>query len=112
MPPKPRGISGSLKRLLIWLILLTTWEAGYRLIGWREYIFPAPSHILDSICGMLNVRTAFGDPLRPGWPRPDFPPRESEKGRTPFTSRLVIANVVSVSRLIVGFALSIALGMT
>src|SRR4051794_10362527 len=92
-------------------MLLTTWEAGYRVVGWRGYVFPAPSHILDSICNMLNVRTAFGDPLRQGWPRPDYPPRASEAGRTPFSSRLVIANVVSLTRLVVGFAVSIALGM-
>lgn len=110
MPPKQRGISGSLKRLLIWVLLLTTWEAGYRALGWRAWIFPAPSHIVDALCNMLNIRTAFGDPLRPGWPKPDYPPRASARDRTPVRSPLVIANLVSISRLIVGFALSIVMG--
>jgi NitT/TauT family transport system permease protein len=98
---------GSLKRLLIWVLLLTTWEAAYRTVQWRPWVFPAPSHIVDSLLNMLNVRTAFGEPLRAGWPRQDG---SSVSAKSPINSPLVIANVVSLSRLAVGFGLSIVLG--
>ena len=38
-----------LKRLLIWIAILAIWEAAYRFIGWHDYIFPAPSKIIDSL---------------------------------------------------------------
>src|SRR5688500_18388471 len=100
-------MSGSLKRLLIWALLLTTWDAAYRTVQWRPWVFPAPSHVLDASLHMLNVRTAFGEPLHARWPRPEQPARVD---RSPLTSPLVIANVVSLTRLIVGFSLSIVLG--
>jgi NitT/TauT family transport system permease protein len=42
-PSKRKPIIGSLKRLLIWAILLASWEAAFRIIGWHEWNFPAPS---------------------------------------------------------------------
>jgi NitT/TauT family transport system permease protein len=56
---------------------------------------------------MLNVRMAFGEPLHPRWPRPEQPARVD---RSPLTSPLVIANVVSLTRLAIGFSFSILLG--
>jgi len=106
--PSGRKRFGSLKRLLIWVLLLTTWEAAYRTIGWRPWVFPAPSHIVDSLLSMLNVNTAFGEPLHARWPRPETP--STAKSKSPVTSPLVIANIVSLTRLAVGFAVSIALG--
>src|SRR5688500_4307240 len=70
--PKWETVSGSLRRLAIWLTVLACWETAYRTIQWRPNIFPAPSHILDAMLGMLDVRTKFGDNLRPGWPMPTF----------------------------------------
>src|SRR5215213_6043187 len=98
---------GSLKRLLIWVLLLTTWEAAYRTVQWRPWVFPAPSHIVDSLLNMLNVRTAFGEPVRAGWP---WQEASSASAKSPINSPLVIANIVSLSRLAVGFGLSIVLG--
>src|SRR5580704_17894641 len=66
--------SGSLQRLLIWAILLGGWETAYRAVGWRPYIFPAPSHVLDATLGLLNLNTDFGSPLHPGWPRMEGQP--------------------------------------
>jgi NitT/TauT family transport system permease protein len=74
-----RTLSGSLLRLTIWVLLLATWEAAYRVVGWRDYLFPAPSHILDSMLDMLNVKMAFGDPLRPRWPLPQHVPSATEQ---------------------------------
>jgi NitT/TauT family transport system permease protein len=75
-------------------------------MDWRAWIFPAPSHILDSLLGMLNVHTTFGDPVTKGWPHsaPD-----SHAGNIA-TSPLVEANLVSGLRLLVGFCISILLG--
>jgi NitT/TauT family transport system permease protein len=90
-------------------MLLATWEAAYRAIGWREWVFPAPSHVLDATLGMLNVRTAFGEPVGPGWPWP----KESGPLRTlapSYQSPLVQALGISALRLVVGFSISIALG--
>ena len=55
---------------------------------------------------MLDVRTNFGDPVRtPGWPiNHEEPPPNAD--RFP----LVTANFISLTRLLVGFALSLLLG--
>ncbi|MGD0461121.1 MAG: ABC transporter permease subunit [Tepidisphaeraceae bacterium] len=93
------------------MLLLTTWEAAYRIAGWRSFIFPAPSHVVDSMLGMLGIETGFGEKLHKGWPAP----LESAAHQPPLASRmvhspLVTANIVSAWRLIVGFSLSIILG--
>jgi NitT/TauT family transport system permease protein len=99
-------ISGSLKRLLVWVLILGTWEAAYRIIGWRAWIFPAPSHVVDSLFGMLNIRTAFGDPLSKSWPWPGTGLHNAGILHSP----LVEANLVSLLRLVIGFAISVVLG--
>lgn len=91
-----------LQRLLIWIAILAVWEGAYRIVQWRPWVFPAPSHVIDSTLGMINIHTAFGDPIRSGWPRP------SESGRT--TGGLAQAITVSGIRLTVGFAISILIG--
>ena len=62
--------------------------------------------------GMLNIHTAFGDPVRsPHWPlaadAPPLPP-----GSHWYNSPLITANIVSLSRLLEGFALGLAIGGT
>lgn len=100
------NLAGILQRLAIWLAILAAWEGAYRSIGWKAWKFPAPSHIVDSMLGMLNVQTAFGDELRAGWPRVE----DAGKSKPIAKSPLVIANLVSATRLAVGFLLSISLG--
>ena len=99
-------ISGSLKRLAIWLILLLIWEAAYRFIGWRAYVFPAPSHVLDAILAMLNIRTGFGDALRDNWPLLNSGAAVGKVLHGP----LIEAVLVSCTRLLVGFSLSVLIG--
>jgi NitT/TauT family transport system permease protein len=65
---------------------LASWEAAFRIIGWRDYVFPAPSTLFRSFIELLKPLVAVG-------------------GRP-----LVDGVVVSLIRLIVGFALSILLG--
>ena len=89
------------------MLLLTTWEAAYRTVQWRPWVFPAPSHVADSLLNLLNVSTAFGEPLHPRWP---WPATASAVPRSPVDSPLVVANIVSLARLAIGFAISIALG--
>ena len=95
-------------------MILASWEGAYRLIGWKPWNFPAPSHVLDATLGMLNVRTAFGNPIStPGWPRvPKEEGGESLPARAQhwYTSALVEANLISISRLLAGFGFSILLG--
>jgi NitT/TauT family transport system permease protein len=85
MPKWPK-ISGSLKRLLIWIIFLAIWEMAFRIFAWRFWLFPAPSTILRSFIDMLSLSAAFG-------------------GRP-----LIQAPLVSILRLLTGFSISIALG--
>ncbi len=93
----------------MWVLLLTTWEAAFRVVGWRAWVFPAPSSIADGLFDLLNVQTRFGDSVHaPGWPwpphhRPGPPPHV-------WDSPLVTADVVSGVRLIMGFAFSVAIG--
>jgi NitT/TauT family transport system permease protein len=65
---------------------LASWEAAFRIIGWRDYVFPAPSTLLVSLKELLQPLIAFG-------------------GRP-----LVVGVVVSLLRLAIGFTLSILLG--
>jgi NitT/TauT family transport system permease protein len=101
------------KGLLIWIIILVSWEGAYRIVGWRSWIFPAPSHVIDATAAMLNIPLALGDSLHKGWPKlkeeGDARPA-SALGKRVMTSPLVIANLVSATRLSGGFVISIALG--
>ena len=73
-------------------------------------MFPAPSHIIDALLELLNVHTAFGDPLHKGWPAvTEISP---SAGNSFFNSDLVRANEISGLRLLSGFAISIVLGGT
>jgi NitT/TauT family transport system permease protein len=96
---------------MIWILILATWEAGYRIIGWRSWVFPAPSHVVDSILGLLDIHTAFGDPIKHGWPWPAQPPG-AETITGVIRSPMIEANIVSAIRLLIGFAMSIVLGAT
>jgi len=100
--------------LLCWLALLGLWEAAYRIIGWHSWVFPAPSHVLDASLSMLGRETHFGDAIHAGWP---FEPvtgggRPATSGaRSFFGSPLVVAILLSAFRLVLGFLLSIVLGL-
>ena len=97
------------------------WEGAYRLTafdpdkpdegGWRSWVFPAPSHVIDATLGMLNVRTHFGEPIQAGWPWKG-PATVAQKEFGIARSPLVVGNLVSASRLAIGFGISIILGGT
>jgi NitT/TauT family transport system permease protein len=104
---------GILKRTLIWLLLLTIWEAGYRnpVTHWRSIIFPYPTQVLDSMLDMLGIQTGFGEPLHAGWPKAvDVQPQSGSLPWRVIHSELIGANIVSALRLIAGFSISIVLG--
>jgi NitT/TauT family transport system permease protein len=97
--------------------VLATWEAAYRATafdrttnphGWKPWIFPAPSQVVDALFDLLNVQTGFGEPLHKGWPRPS--PGSRSQGHSIIQSQLVEANIVSGVRLMIGFGISILLG--
>jgi NitT/TauT family transport system permease protein len=93
----------------VWLAVILAWEGAYRVIGWRSWLFPAPSHVLDATLAMLNVRTGFGEPMHAGWPgSPDAAPAASG---SVVTSPLVVALGVSGLRLAAGFGASMLLGL-
>jgi NitT/TauT family transport system permease protein len=91
-----------------------TWEGAYRFVGWKAWQFPAPSHVIDAAAGMLDIPLELGAPLHKGWPlveeEPGVAPAANAPARHVITSPLVIANLVSATRLAVGFLLSILLG--
>lgn len=101
-PAQSNNFTGILQRLAIWLLVIASWEGAYRIIGWKAWSFPAPSHVLDSTLSMLNIRTAFGDDLHQGWPMPQ------ERGRA--QGGLLTACLVSGTRLAIGFIISLVLG--
>ena len=105
--------------------MLAVWEGAYRLVGWRAYVFPAPSHVLDASLALLNVSAAFGDPVTAaaGWPRLGFTPPEVDwpEGFAPLgwvrasldwvSGFELFAGVgISLVRLAVGFCVSIVFG--
>jgi NitT/TauT family transport system permease protein len=108
-PPLRATIFGTLRNALIWLTLLAAWETAYRTVGWRPYVFPAPSHVLDATLGMLNVRTGFGEAISAHWPAAATPAR-GKADASIVASPLVIANLTSLTRLAIAFAISVMVG--
>jgi NitT/TauT family transport system permease protein len=108
--------------------VLAAWETAYRRVGWRDYIFPAPSHVVDAALELLNIHTAFGDPLHHGWPLidgqpwfgPIYPDSPDVPAHWPHALRVVYAYIhstdlvcavfVSGSRLAIGFVVSVVFG--
>jgi NitT/TauT family transport system permease protein len=93
------------------VVLLTIWEGAFRIVQWRPFIFPAPSHVLDAMLNMLGISSGFGEPLHKGWPKPT----EASTDTTPLGSRLIHsdllgANLVSGLRLVIGFGIAVGLG--
>jgi NitT/TauT family transport system permease protein len=99
---------GMLQRLIVWICLIGIWEGAYRTIGWKPWIFPAPSHVADSMLSMLNITTGFGEAMHPGWPWAE----NSRAAKSVLASPLVTANLVSAIRLLLGFIFSIILGVS
>lgn len=99
-----------------WLALIVAWEVAYRLIEWHPWVFPAPSHIVDALLGLLGVPSYLGEALHADWPfrRADGPPGARPPG-SPLAlmhhSALVVGLVTSGYRLVAGFAMSLALGL-
>jgi NitT/TauT family transport system permease protein len=120
------GAAATARRALIWMLILLSWEAAFRLVGWRAWIFPAPSHVIDSAASMLGFSTHFGEPLRAGWPlapqsAASVQNANGEQARrlngdasgaivSILRSPMVQANLVSALRLLAGFALSVLAG--
>lgn len=79
--------------------------------AWQPWNFPAPSHVLDALLSLLKLHTDFGSPVAtPGWPIEHVEGQTSAHGLAIMNSPLVIANVVSLARLAVGFVASICVG--
>ena len=70
-------------RFLLWAALLGGWECAYWLVGWRAWVFPAPSHVLVSMVALVGPRSHYALPA---------------------------ALAISSARVFAGFALSTALG--
>jgi NitT/TauT family transport system permease protein len=98
----------TLRRVAFWLLLLGAWEGAYRGLGWRPWVFPAPSHVADALLGMLHVQTALGEPLTAGWPTARRSPARPQPPW--YQSPLVGGGITSGTRLLVGFALSVVCG--
>lgn len=98
--------------ILVWLLVIGGWEAGYRAIGWRAWQFPAPSHVLDATLGLLGFETAFGERVTEGWP---FAVAGGESNGDELSEAVVRrplpgALLTSGLRLMVGFVFSLGLG--
>ena len=101
--------SDRIRAWTLWLALLAAWELAYRLVGWRAWIFPAPSHIVSSVLNLLGIPIFLGDAVRPGWPwrLGEGSVVLRELARSPLTEALL----TSGSRLFVGFWVSMAIGL-
>lgn len=99
--------SSTLKVALVWLVALAAWESAYRVVQWKSWVFPAPSHIVDATLTLLNMPTGFGEELHAGWPwKPARPDAPTPLVAAPLTQGLVISG----TRLLIGFAISIVFG--
>ena len=80
----PARMNRLLGQVLVWVVLLGAWECAFRLIGWKPWVFPAPSHVFASLVELTGVRSHYA---------------------------LQAALLVSFTRLATGFALSTAIGL-
>lgn len=80
-------------------MVLLIWEAAYRFVHWRDFVFPAPSHVLDAALGLLNIPLHLSD----GLPR-------AVSSAPIYRSPMVGGILSSAVRLGAGFILSIVLG--
>jgi NitT/TauT family transport system permease protein len=64
---------------------------------------------VDSLLGLLNFNTGFGQAVKHGWPRVSGQPIVGDGGF--FHSPLIIANLTSALRLLLGFLASIIIGI-
>jgi NitT/TauT family transport system permease protein len=71
-------------RLGAWAVILAAWQGAYWTLGWKPWVFPAPSHVLESLVMLLGGRSHFALPT---------------------------ALAISAARLVTGFLLSTVLGM-
>ncbi len=71
-------------RVIAWVLALGAWEIAWRVVGWKPWVFPAPSHILESLLALVGSRSHYALPT---------------------------ALAISATRLVVGFAASTVLGM-
>lgn len=82
------SVSSEAKRgalsLALWAVVLASWELAYRVVGWKAWVFPAPSHVFESVVGLLGERSHYALPA---------------------------ALAVSGTRLAAGFSLSIVLSI-
>jgi NitT/TauT family transport system permease protein len=70
--------------LAFWVVAIGAWEIAFRVVGWKPWVFPAPSLVAESAVRMFGGSTHHA---------------------------LVTALAVSGGRLVAGFAISIALGL-
>ncbi len=48
--------------LAFWALFLLAWQAAFVVVGWRPWLFPAPSHVLDAIRQLFSPATHVGLP--------------------------------------------------
>jgi NitT/TauT family transport system permease protein len=70
--------------LAVWTVVIAAWQAAYWLVRWKPWIFPAPSHVFEATKVLLDAPSHYA---------------------------LLGALAVSGARLVVGFTLSISIGI-
>jgi NitT/TauT family transport system permease protein len=53
----------TLARAAGWIAFLGAWEIVYRVVHWKPWIFPAPSHVLESLVALAGGETKHALPL-------------------------------------------------
>jgi NitT/TauT family transport system permease protein len=77
--------SRAASQLAMWALILGAWECAFRVVGWKPWVFPAPSHVLASLGDLLGPQTHYA---------------------------LLSALLVSFTRLLAGFAMSTVIGLS
>jgi NitT/TauT family transport system permease protein len=78
------GVRRFASQLLVWAVLLGVWECAFRVVGWKPWVFPAPSHVFESLVQMLGAQSHYALPA---------------------------ALAISLVRLATGFAISTCVGL-
>ena len=81
---KKTDFRGIAQRALVWALVIGAWELAFRVFQWKPWIFPAPSHVLESLVALSGSSTQYALPA---------------------------ALAVSGLRLVAGFVVSILIGV-
>ncbi len=59
----PSGTKQAATSLALWTSVLAGWELAYRVVGWKAWVFPAPSHVFEAAFALFGAQSHYALPV-------------------------------------------------